>query len=498
MKKWLYLNSATALFYQICSVVIGLIIPRLILQQFGSEINGVVISITRMLGFISLLDLGVGAVVQSALYKPLAEQDENKVSQIYSRANKYFNLIAKMLLIYVVILCVYYGIFKNEEFDWLFTTTLVLAIAIQYFAQYYLGICNTLLLNADQRIYIVTIINMIGLFINTAATVVMLQINASIQWVKLMSSCMFLIRALALEIYVKRNYSIQKIKNPPKDAIPNQWSGLAQHITVSVTNSVDNVLLTMFGTFSMVSIYNVYVLPLHSIHNLLEVTSSSYKSFFGKLIAQSERKKLLTEFNSYETMMHYVCTLVMGTTLVTLIPFVLVYTAGVDDVNYKDLFFSLMITLAYFMYMLRMIYTNVIFAAGKFKETQIYCVVECVLNILLSLILVFSWGLAGVAIGTAISSLYRMVSAAWYLKKNVLERPLKHFVEHMLIDIICLISRLVVGQLIPFTGTGIIDWVLYAAVMFMVSLAFCTAIYCIAYLQQIHGIVHSLAKRLKK
>lgn len=487
-----------SLFYQVCSVVINLIIPRLILKRFGSEINGVVNSITQMLGFISLLDLGVGAVVQSALYKPLVEHDDNKVSQIYSRASNYFNFIAKALLVYVVVLCFYYGMFKNDDFDWVFTTTLVMAIAIHYFAQYYFGICNTLLLNADQRIYVVTIINLVGLFVNAVVTVVMLQLDASIQWIKLISSCMFLVRPLMLDIYVKKNYRIQKTKNPTKDAIPNQWSGLAQYISVFVTNSVDNFLLTMFGTFSMVSIYNVYVLPLHSIRSLIEETSNSYKSFFGKLISQSENKKVLKEFVSYETMMHYICTLIMSTTLVTLIPFVLVYTAGVNDANYKDSFFCYMIALAYFIYMIRVIYTNVIFAAGKFKETQLYCVVECVLNVFISLILIFPLGLAGVAIGTAISSLYRMACSVWYLKKDVLERPMKYFAKHMLIDLLCFVPILIVEKSIPFTGADILDWVLYATMMFSISFMFCTAIHCVAYYQQIHSFVHSLAKRLKR
>ncbi|HFU3967075.1 TPA: lipopolysaccharide biosynthesis protein [Streptococcus suis] len=498
MKKRLYINSAISLFYQICSVVIGLIIPRLILQKYGSEINGVVNSITQLLGFISLLDLGVGGVVQSALYKPLAEHDENKVSQIYSSATKYFNSIAKILLVYIFVLCLYYGLFKNDEFDWIFTTTLILVIAINYFTQYYLGICNTLLLNADQRISIVTLINLFVLLINTVATIVMLQLDISVQWVKLVSSCTFLLRSFLLATYVKMKYSIKKIKNPPKGVIKNQWSGLAQHIAVSVTNSVDNLLLTMFGTFSMISIYNVYVLPLLSIRNLLEVTSNSYKSFFGRLIAKSEKERLLIEFARYETLLHYICTLIMGTTLVTLIPFVIVYTTGVNDVSYKNSLFCLMITLAYFMFMLRTIYTNVIFAAGKFKETQIYSVIECLINIVLSFILVFPLGFTGVAIGTVVSSFYRMASSAWYLKKDILERSIVHFVKHMVIDFICFVPIIIVGQLFPFTGMGIIDLVLYAVEMFAVSFLSCTVIHCIAYFQQIYCIVNSLAKRIKR
>lgn len=498
MKKRLYLNSAVSLLYQVCAVIIGLILPRLILKQFGSEVNGIATSITQLLSVISLLDLGVGAVVQIALYKPLVDKDQKRISEIYSRASRYFSAIAKALVIYIIVLCFYYGVFKSETYSWIFTSTLIFAIAINYFAQYYFGVVNTLLLNADQRIYVVSLVNLAGLILNAIATVIMLKIGANIQLVKLVSSCVFLLRPLFLHIYVKKNYSIDIVKEPPKDAIQNQWSGLAQHITVAVTNSIDNVLLTIFGTFSMISIYNVYVLPLNSIRNLVEVTSNSYKSFFGNIIAKADKEALKTEFDKYETSMHYLTSIIMSTVLVTLIPFVLVYTAGVNDANYKDILFCVTITLAYVMFILRIIYTNIIFAAGKFRETQGYCIIECVLNILISLVLVKPLGLSGVAIGTVISSGYRMVASAYYLKKDVMYRPMLPFWIHMGIDFLCLAFVGLIGNLFTWSISSFMGWIIYAAIVFVISIMTCTLVHFIAYRKQMVGVVKRLIRRLKR
>ena len=81
--KKLALNTITSLGLQVVSVICGFILPRLILESFGSDVNGLVNSITQFLGVITLLDLGVGAVVQSALYKPLADNNTNMISKIY-------------------------------------------------------------------------------------------------------------------------------------------------------------------------------------------------------------------------------------------------------------------------------------------------------------------------------------------------------------------------------------------------------------------------------
>ena len=79
MKNKLRLNNVSTLLYQIISVVIGLFLPRLFLTAYGSDVNGLVSSITQMLSVITLLDFGVGAVVQSSLYKPLAQKDYKSI-----------------------------------------------------------------------------------------------------------------------------------------------------------------------------------------------------------------------------------------------------------------------------------------------------------------------------------------------------------------------------------------------------------------------------------
>lgn len=477
MKKKLYINTIVSLIFQVSSVVIGLILPRLILQTFGSDVNGLVQSITQMLSVISLLDLGVGAVVQAALYKPLANNDKDSINSIYWSAKKFFNIIAGILIIYVCGLCVYYGIFKSNTYGWVYTCTLIGAIAISYFAQYYFGICNMLLLNADQKVYIVTIVNLFGLFANAIATIILLHLNMSIQVVKLTSSLIYLLRPLILEFYVRRNYKIKRTKVIEKDAIPQKWSGLAQHIASVVTNSVDNVVLTIFSTFSMVSIYAVYVLPLNSIKNLIDVTSTGYKSFFGMLIAKNNKKILNNEFNKYEVMMHYVILIIFITIFRTLIPFVMVYTSGVNDANYNNLSFCVSITLAYMMYSLRLPYTNVIAAAGKFKETQIYCLIECLLNIILSVVLVNICGLTGVAIGTVISSGYRLLSAVWYLNKDILYRTLQKFASQVLTDVIAASISIFITAFIKFEIKDFIMWFVYAAIIFSISVAVCTVVF---------------------
>ena len=68
-------NIVTTLILQFVVLISGFIVPKLIIGKFGSNVNGLLSSITQFLAYISLLESGIGPVVKASLYKPIAEKD---------------------------------------------------------------------------------------------------------------------------------------------------------------------------------------------------------------------------------------------------------------------------------------------------------------------------------------------------------------------------------------------------------------------------------------
>ena len=326
--KKLALNTITSLGLQVVSVICGFILPRLILESFGSDVNGLVNSITQFLGVITLLDLGVGAVVQSALYKPLADNNTNMISKIYVSANKFFRRLAEILLVYVVLLMIFYPMLVNKSFGHMYTALLIAAICISSFAQYYFGIVNSLLLNADQRGYIQYVAQIITLILNTFACYIIIKLGASIQIVKLTTSLIFLLRPLFLVFYVKKHYSIDPKITYTDEPIKQKWNGMAQHFASYVLNGTDNIVLTMFSTLGNVSIYSVYNVVIIGVKNALLSVTNGFQSLIGEMLAKKETMKLNAFFGFVEWFLHTGTTLVFGCTGVLIVDFVRVYTYG--------------------------------------------------------------------------------------------------------------------------------------------------------------------------
>lgn len=88
--KKFVINSSTNAVLQIIMMVAGLITPRLILRYYGSEINGVISSITQFIAYFNLVEAGISGAAVYALYRPLAENDYTAINGILSAAKKFY------------------------------------------------------------------------------------------------------------------------------------------------------------------------------------------------------------------------------------------------------------------------------------------------------------------------------------------------------------------------------------------------------------------------
>lgn len=470
-KKLLAKNTVSSLLSQITALVCGFILPRMFLQYFGSEVNGLVNSITQFLGVISFLELGVGAVVQSSLYKPLADADKTQVSKVMVSANKFFQRLARILLVYVFTLIVEYPLIANQNFGYFYTSTLIAAISISSFAQYYLGIVNSLLLNADQRGYIQYNAQTVTMLLNTLICVIMIKNGGSVQMVKLTTSLIYLARPLVLRVYVNRKYRIDWKIQYDEEPIKQKWNGVAQHIAAVVLDGTDTIVLTLLSTLSNVSIYSVYFMVIKGVKTLFLSMTNGIQSLLGELWAKQELDELRKTFGWTEWCIHTGTTYVFSCTAALIVPFVRVYTAGINDANYIQPAFAILLTLANAMHCLRLPYNIMVLAAGHYKQTQKNYIIAAIINIVFSVLTVKSWGLIGVTIGTLVAMAYQTIWLALYDSRHFVFWSIKSVVKQFLVDAITAVCIVMMCGLLTMHSTSYISWILLA-----LSTAFLAAI----------------------
>ncbi|MDD7739716.1 MAG: polysaccharide biosynthesis C-terminal domain-containing protein [Fusicatenibacter sp.] len=495
-KKLTFYNTLFNLLQQLAAAICGLIVPRLIIGHYGSSVNGTISSISQFLSYITFLEAGVGAVVNSALYKPLAKKDHHALSCVVVATERYFRTIARLFLIYIAIVAVFFPFVVADQFSWWFSFSMVIIISISTFAQYYFGLTYQLVIQSDQKLYLTSLVQIVTLFLNTVVVLICVSLNVQIHLLKLISATVYVLRPLFYNYYVKRHYQIDKTVEPDKDTIRQKWDGLGQHIAYVIHANTDVTVLTLFANVKIVSVYSVYHSVIYGIVNVVNSFTNGIYASIGNLIANDEEEKLKDTFDLYETLNFILITIFFTTTGIMLLPFVRIYTAGVTDVNYERPLFAVLLVLAEAAYCMRNPYSTVILSAGHFRQTNQICYLEAAVNIILSVILVYKFGIVGVAVGTLCAMLLRTFHHVYYLSKRILYRSIWKFVKGFSLCILCvLIITAIVHFCFPVQANNYLVWVLYAVPVFALSAAVTLGVYYIAYpsmIKRILGIFRNL------
>lgn len=474
-------NTVSSLVYQVVTIICGFVLPRMILSSYGSGVNGIVNSITQFLSVIAFMDLGVGSVIQSALYKPLSENNNKEIGEIAAAADRFFRNIALILAGYVLVLTFVFPRIIGDQFPATFSASLVVAMSISFFAQYYFGMFDRMLLLADQKGYIQYNAQTVTLIINTICSAILIKAGASIQIVRLTTSAIYALRPLYLHLYVKKNYSFNRHVPFRKDAIKQKWNGLAQHIASVVLENTDTIVLTTFSTLANVSVYSVYHMVIYGVKTLFTVMTSAFQSYWGEMWAKNELEQLRASFLRIEWLIHMGCVFAFGCTGCLLIPFVRIYTMGVTDADYIQPLFGVLLTLAHGMHCIRIPYHILIKSVGHYKQTQSNYIVVMLMNIVISIATVKLWGLIGVAIGTLVAMVYQTIWMERYDSRHILSRGFTGFVKLIAVDaIIVVISALIITPIVG-SPNSYIEWAWKAIVVALLWLAVICAVNVVAY-----------------
>ena len=497
-KKAIY-NIITNLAVQGIAVIYGFIVPKIIIDYFGSDVNGLVSSITQFLAYITLLESGFGPVVKATLYEPIAKKDNTSISAILKTSEKFFRRIALIFVMYIAVLCVVFPLIAKADFDAVFTISLVVIIGISTFAEYFFGMTYRLFLQAEQKTYVISIIQIATYILSAIAVVILALMGCDILVIKLATCVVFILRPLAQNLYVKRKYNIDLSSAPDNYPIKQKWDGLAQHIAAVIHGNTDVTVLTFFTTLTEVSVYSVYYLVIAGVKRIVQSFNTGLDASFGDMIVKKEDDNLRKKFSAYELLYMIIATIIFTTTILTITPFIGVYTKGVTDADYIRPVFGYLLVISEYLWAVRLPYSSITLAAGHFKQTRRGAWIEALTNIIISIILVLQLGIVGVAIGTIVAMLIRTVEFTHHANKYILKRSVLESVAKITLSIMSVITVFVIFNLVKLLDVdGYLSWVVNAVMVLAASTLVTLIFYFAAYGRDLKKILRRGAKLIRR
>lgn len=455
---------------EVIKLVCGLILPKLILSNFGSEYNGIVQSVSQFISCIALMKLGIGGVTVAALFKPLMNKNDDEMSRVLASTEHFMRRIGVIFVAFVLIFACIYPLFISTEFDWLFSFSLILIISISTFAEYYFGFTYQMLVSADQKNYIISALSIVTVILNTVVSVILINMNFSIHIVKLGSSLVNIISPLYLYFYCHKHYNIKKIPKNEVKPLAQRWDAFAHEAASFINDNTDVMILTVFTNLKEVSVYTVYHYVVVNLKKVLTSFVASFGSAFGDMYARNELELMNRNLRVFELIVYSFGTVIYSVALVMLVPFVVLYTSGVEDVNYIRQGFAVVIMIAGIFDIFRYPYKQIINCTGHYRNTRNIAIIEAVINISVSLVMVYKFGLVGVAFGTMFTMIFGAVRYSYYVMKHILEKSVVGTYFHMFISLVTMFAVFFISRVYVSNDITIIGWIIDAVITGVISL----------------------------
>lgn len=493
------LNMISGLLQEVVALLCGLILPRVILVHFGSTYNGIVNSVVQFLSFSAVLRSGLGSATHAALYKPLADKNNELISGIMVATDNFMKKVGLLLAAIIVAFASVYPFAVKDEFGYLFSFSLVIIIGISTFAENMFSVKYKILLQADQKYYIQTFAVIGTQILSTVVSIVLIYMNCSIHIVRLGGALSYFSTPLFLNGYVKKHYCINWKTKANNNALKQRWNAFALQLAIIVNNNVDTVIMTLLVSLKEISVYTVYYMVVHNINKLISSSISGFKAIFGDMIAKGEKEHLKRRFQEIEWLVFAGSAVIFSVTAIMLTPFVLLYTRNVEDVDYNRYIFGIVMVSVHMLTVLRVPFQQAVEAAGHFKETRNGAILEVVFNIVFSLVFAYIFGILGVLIGTAVAAIIRTIQFGVYACKNVVKVSIGHMVKNYLVYFGISSIMVLLGQhFIPNSINNYFQWLCFAITVFLVCCVIVGIISLIFNYKQFNGLIVQTIKRRKK
>lgn len=429
--KALY-NTVSSMFSQIVAFLAGILIPRLVISHYGSSLNGLQASISQFIGYLSIIEMGLGGSLIFSLYKPLAENDVSRINSILSAAKQSYKRIGLYFGVFILLMAFVYPFFvsANHIDNWSILI-MVFAIGGGGVMDYFTAAKFKVLLMASQASYVISIARVIYLFTNTFTMIVLINFGVALWYVYLISLIANVSQILMITWYTRRKYTYIDFKVPPDmKALSKRYDVILHQISGMIVSGSPIVLLTLFRPLADVSVYSVYSMIFTGVTMIVGVFNNGLTGAFGQIITQKQQETLEKAYSEYELLYYMIVTFVYSCTLILGMSFIEIYTRGMIDAKYIRPAVFILFFIAGILDNWKIPQSTIIISSGHFRETRHRAIIEAILTVVAVIVFIQIFGLVGALLGSIIGLGYRAIDL--FYPKRLANIPVKTTLKRLL------------------------------------------------------------------
>ena len=475
-RKKALLNIVIAILCQVIIMVLGFVIPKLIMDSYGSDTNGLVNSITQIFGYLALLEAGIQGAAMNAFYKPLSKNDDEGVSIVASTANRYYRNVVIIYFTLMTILSFTLPFILNTNVDYWTVFTLVFFEGLTSIVSFYFTQKWSALVSADGKTYVKNVLFFLNKVLCQSLKIILAIFVVDIMYLQIGYFLISLVYVLLFYIYIKSQYKWVNFNIKTNFKLENRNALITGEIARTVFSSTDLLVLSIFSSTSMASVYSTYNMPITAFNVVLNSALASCYYLLGNSYVNdiNKCKKYYDLINSFVLI---AVTTLSAVTVLLLVPFVRMYTSGVIDVNYIYSMLPLFFTFSLMVDLAKNTPIYLVNISKYAKINAIFNIVAAIVNVVSSLILVQYFDVIGVIVGTCIAGPIMLISVTYLVNKKIFNRSIikpfltlfLNFIIIVILGVITIFYELPINSILSFIGYGIVLTILAFVLVFLIN-----------------------------
>ena len=450
-------------------LVLNILVSKIVLISYGSEVNGLLASVNQIYTYIALLEAGIGTATITALYAPFAQKNDEEINRVCSASISYYRSVLKWYIICVIVVSFLWPFVLESSIGYWTIFGVIFIQGISNALTFYYVSTTTNYLVAGGKNYVNVYIHMLITVLTYLSKAAVSILGGNVLLVSVTLLGINALKCLFYGIYKKAKCKKLRFDVKADKSILKQRNSFLVHEIVGVVfSSTDLVLISIFCDLKMASVYAVYSMVIHAISSIIGQVFNSTKYILGDAYHKEDYQKTHDNFNTiYITIVFALYTIAY----LLFMPFIEIYTRGVEDISYSLSFFPILFVLIQLLSSCRNVDTILIKNALHSKQTINRAIIEAVVNLLTSIFLLYFIGIYGVLIGTVVALLYRTNDMIIYANKIILKRsPWKEYKLYLFNFLIfCVI--MVLNYKFPLQAFGYVDLLCKAVVVSVIVIS---------------------------
>lgn len=308
--KYVFYNISMNFMNQFTNILLSFISRTIFIKVLGVDLLGVNGLFVDLLSLLSMADLGINTAMVYSFYKPIAENDKIKISELVTFYKKIYNFIAITITILGISIIPFLKIIINTDKN-IPLLNIYYLFSLAGVVLSYLFVYKTSIITADQKNYVITRITMIINFIKTTLQIFSLIIFKNyIIYLLINLVCNFINNFIcskkAEKLYPYINKRNELNKEEKMGIFNSIKSVFIYKISSILLTATDNTLISMIIGTTTVGYYSNYLLISNKVISIIQIIFGGLTASIGNVIVKDSSEKKYEIYEATQSVLFYV------------------------------------------------------------------------------------------------------------------------------------------------------------------------------------------------